>query len=79
MGFSKDGRTLATYYDGVWLWPVPGPLEGTPERLRLWVEWLTGLELDARGGLQELDDPSRQRIRQRLDELGGEPDEARGG
>jgi WD40 repeat protein len=40
---APDGRSLAVAYgDGVWLWPLPQPMEGNPEEVRLWVQQLTG-------------------------------------
>jgi hypothetical protein len=46
---------------------------GDADRLRLWVEVLTGLELDADGVAGPLDGPTWQERRKRLDELGGPP------
>jgi WD40 repeat protein len=71
--FTRDGRTLATTgRDGlVSVWPVPQPLVGSPEQLRLWAQILTGLELDSSGSVQPLRDP--QGCRETLRRLGGPP------
>ena len=48
---SSKGRTFAVAGSGgrVALWNEPEPLEGKVERIRLWVELLSGMELDSRG------------------------------
>ncbi|HVC98584.1 MAG TPA: hypothetical protein VND64_33265, partial [Pirellulales bacterium] len=53
---------------------VPVPLPGDAERIRCWVEVLTGMELDAEGTLRDLDAGAVERRRERLGELGGPPD-----
>jgi eukaryotic-like serine/threonine-protein kinase len=75
VAFSPDGRLLLT---GCWdrtarLWPVPVPVAGAPERVRLWAQVLTGLELDDDGVIHVLDAPTWQERRQRLEDLGGPP------
>ena len=55
--FTPDGKTLGVAYgDGLWLWPVPQPIEGSPEQVKQWVQKLTGLELDAQGTVQAVVD-----------------------
>jgi WD40 repeat protein len=55
------------------LWVVPAALEGTVERIVLWTQVLTGMELDADGVLQVLDASTWQQRAQHLQELGGPP------
>jgi WD40 repeat protein len=55
------------------LWPLPVPIEGDVNRLTLWVQVVTGRELDVAGTLRELDAATWHERRRRLDELGGPP------
>jgi WD40 repeat protein len=73
--FSPDGRHLAVgRQDGIIaLWQRPQPLEGDPQRLRLWIEALTGFELDQDETLRSLSLPEQQFRRDRLEHLGGPP------
>ncbi len=54
-------------------WDVPGPVAGKQERLCLWVQTATGLELDAGGGVRLLDAAAWHERQRRLQELGGPP------
>jgi WD40 repeat protein len=75
VAFSLDGRLMAAG-DGdgrIALWETPGPVEGSPEQVRLAVETLTGLELDARPMPRSLDPEELKERRRQLDELGGPP------
>jgi WD40 repeat protein len=72
--FRPDGKAvLAGTQDRALLWAVPAPLAGDAERIRLWVEVCTGLELDAGGAVVELDAEAWRRRRERLRELGEPP------
>jgi WD40 repeat protein/tRNA A-37 threonylcarbamoyl transferase component Bud32 len=53
---------------------VPSTLAGDAERIRCWVELLTGMELDAEGAIHDLNADALQQRRERLRELGGAPD-----
>jgi WD40 repeat protein len=55
------------------VWRPPAPVAGPVEQIVLWVEVLTGTELDADGGVRVLDAPHWRQRRQRLEELGGPP------
>ncbi len=55
------------------LWEVPAPLQGDAERVVLWAQVLSGMELDEAGDVQVLDGPTWQRRRQRLGEVGDLP------
>jgi WD40 repeat protein len=78
--FSPDGRVAVTL-SGDWdrrqwevrTWAVPTPLDGDVERLQLWVQVLTGMELDPAGTARLLDGPTWRERRRRLAELGGPP------
>jgi WD40 repeat protein len=71
--FTPDGKKLLLAHDRLRLWKVPQPLQGTPERIRLWIEVLTGQELAADGAVVELDAKTWHERRDRLQQLGGPP------
>jgi WD40 repeat protein/serine/threonine protein kinase len=77
VAFHPDGRTVLTggYGRAARLWKAPAPLEGDVERIRAWVQTLTGMELDAGGPLRIrlLDPEAWQQRRRRLSQLGGPP------
>jgi len=52
------------------LWEVPLEVSGETEHLRLWVEVLTGTEMDEQGSVRVLPAPAWQQRRQRLAERG---------
>jgi hypothetical protein len=52
---------------------VPAPAEGDPERIRLWLQVVTGLELDAGQAFRALGAEEWYRRRRRLREVGGPP------
>jgi WD40 repeat protein len=70
LSFSIDGKFRAA--------ETPRPLAGGPERIRCWVEGLTGMRLDAQGMFQDLGPDDLRQRRQRLREVGGPPDGADG-
>jgi hypothetical protein len=74
--FRPDGRAVLTGYHPdplARLWDVPAPLQGTPERIKLWARVLTGMDLDDQGAMHFLDPPAWEQDRRRLAELGGPP------
>jgi WD40 repeat protein/serine/threonine protein kinase len=75
VAFSPDGRLLLTgSFDGTSrLWDVPSPVAGDMERITLWVQVLTGMELDRDGLFQMSDAAAWQQHSHRLQELGGPP------
>jgi WD40 repeat protein len=77
VAFSPAGKTVLTesYDKTARLWRVPRPIEGDPERIVLWAQVITGLELDDYGGTRFLDAATWEQRRQRLQELGGPPEQ----
>jgi WD40 repeat protein len=75
VALSRDGRQMLSYSADRQLSEadVALPLPGEPERIRLWVEVLTGLTLDPQGAVSKLDGAGLDRRRQRLRDLGGLP------
>jgi WD40 repeat protein len=75
VAFSPDGKLLLTgSFDGTSrLWDVPSPVVGDMERISLWVQVLTGMELDRDGLFQMSDAAAWQQHSHRLQELGGPP------
>ena len=73
--FSRDGNRLITgSSDGTArLWQVPPPVPDEPRRIALWVQVITGMELDANGAIRVLDGAAWHRTRANLDNLGGRP------
>ncbi|HEV3261203.1 MAG TPA: protein kinase [Gemmataceae bacterium] len=58
-------------------WDVPARLGGTQEQLLLWVQVLTGMELDDAGVLHVLNAETWQERRGRLQQVGGAPEAGR--
>ena len=72
--FSPDGKSLLITGPGQAHWRhVPLPWRDPAERLRLWLEVNTGLELDAGGAVVDLDAPTWRQRWERLQRLGGPP------
>ena len=57
------------------LWTLPAPVRGDPDLVALWVQVLTGMELDAEGTVQVLPGDVWQQRRRELQERGGPPTE----
>jgi WD40 repeat protein len=76
VAFSPDGRLLLTGgADGkARLWTVATPVTADAERIRLWVEVASGMELDTNEAARVLDTEAWQERRRRLEERGGAPD-----
>jgi WD40 repeat protein/tRNA A-37 threonylcarbamoyl transferase component Bud32 len=71
--FSPDGKSYLAVVGATFRVKVPQGLEGELERLALWAQVRTGLEMDADGTISALDGKQWQERRQRLEELGGPP------
>jgi WD40 repeat protein/tRNA A-37 threonylcarbamoyl transferase component Bud32 len=59
----RDGR--------ITVWPVPRPVDGTVERVKLWVEVITGMERQTEESTRTLTEPEIEKRRRRLQDLGG--------
>jgi WD40 repeat protein len=75
---SPDGRSLLTQAtargdNAAVVWQLPAALPGSPKQVKLWVEVITGLELDATDTVQVLDAKAWQQRRDSLQQLGGPP------
>jgi hypothetical protein len=75
VAFHPSGRLLLTGGEDqrVLLWNVPEPLDGSVERIRLWVETETAMELNAQGTVRQLNPDTLRKRLERLKELGGPP------
>jgi WD40 repeat protein len=75
VAFRPDGRMLAVAGEArTHLWEVGGPVGGTTERVRVWVEEMTGLRLDDQNGVRRLSAEEQRQRRRELDRLGGPPE-----
>jgi WD40 repeat protein len=74
--YTTDGTSVATACADRtarrWRTP-PLPLAGDVQRIRLWVETLTGMELDDAGAVHDLAPEAVEQRRRQLDERGGPP------
>jgi WD40 repeat protein/serine/threonine protein kinase len=75
VAFGRDGRTVVTASSDrtARLWTPPPPVEGEPRRVTLWVQVLTGMELDDEGTVRVLPAAEWQERRRQLEGLGGPP------
>jgi len=64
---------IANFVDASMRLNLPLGVKGDPERIELWAQVLTGLELDEGGFARALDTDTWQQRRKRLAELGGPP------
>jgi WD40 repeat protein len=73
--FSPDGKTFLIWKVGdiPRLWRVPSPVAGEVERIVLWVQVITGMELDDADVVTPLNVPTWEERRRRLENLGGPP------
>jgi WD40 repeat protein/tRNA A-37 threonylcarbamoyl transferase component Bud32 len=55
------------------IWKIPTPVEGDVQRVVLWTQVITGLELNSEGNVQVLDAQTWRQRGQRLEEWGGPP------
>ena len=76
VAFSRDGQTALTGSADktARLWFLPEKVDGSPERLRLWVEVMTGLTMDDQGGMRRLKAEEWKRKQVALNAQGGPPE-----
>jgi eukaryotic-like serine/threonine-protein kinase len=69
VAFSPDGKTVVTGSADktARLWEAPPPVAGEPERIVLWIQVLTGLDLDEYGQIQVLDVQTWEERRRQLE------------
>jgi WD40 repeat protein/serine/threonine protein kinase len=75
VAFSPDGKKIVTACgdNTARLWDLPTPLQGSVDRVLLWTEVSTGMELDDAGVFHVLDGKQWQQRRHLLEALGGAP------
>ena len=75
VNFAPDGRSFVTgsFDETARIWKTPSSIEGSVERIALWIQTSTGLELGANDSLTVLDGPTWQERRQRLEKMDGTP------
>jgi eukaryotic-like serine/threonine-protein kinase len=75
VGYSRDGKTVLTGSDDktarLWQLPTPLPLEAPVERVVLWTQVVTGMELDPNGLTSAMDVQTWQHRCQHLLEMSG--------
>jgi WD40 repeat protein len=73
--FSPDGSKILLFGQGrAQVWQAPRkPLAGESEQIVCWVQVITGMELDATGGITVLNATAWNQRRQYLEKLGGPP------
>jgi WD40 repeat protein len=80
--FSPDGKYVLTLTGGDYgrniarLWKIPTPPSGDAERIGLWVQTLTGMELDSDDAVRALDAAGWQGRLGDLQQRGGAPSES---
>lgn len=77
MAFSPDGKTVLTGSDDqtARLWPVPTPLQAEPQRIVLWLKSLPAWSWTNTAASACSTPPLGNSARQRLQDLGGPPEE----
>src|SRR5262249_10769358 len=75
VAFSPSGTTLLTgsFDRTARSWEMPAAVEGDVSRVVLWIQVLTGTELDQDGLFRDLDAATWRQRRNQLAELGGSP------
>jgi WD40 repeat protein len=74
LAISPDGDRFAVAANKTaQIWRLPRSVEGEPERLALWTQLVTGMEIDEQRAVHVLDASTWQERARRLEELGGPP------
>jgi WD40 repeat protein/tRNA A-37 threonylcarbamoyl transferase component Bud32 len=74
VAFCPDGKSVLTAIGGdVWRWQAPRPRSESIEHLKLWVQVVSGMEMDDAGTIHYLDPATWQDRHRRLQQQGGPP------
>jgi hypothetical protein len=75
VALGADGRTALTGSRDrtARLWVLPAKVEGSVQQIQLWVDVITGLEMDEARGFHILSEDGWERKRRTLQALGGPP------
>jgi WD40 repeat protein/tRNA A-37 threonylcarbamoyl transferase component Bud32 len=75
VAFTPDGKAVWTWSrdNTARLWKMPQPIQGDPQRIILWTQVISGLDLDEHGAVHVLDDETWRARRVALNNLGGPP------
>jgi WD40 repeat protein len=75
VAFRRDGRAVLTASEDYTarLWELPAPLRDQSERIKLWTQLHSGIEMGAQGAMRPLNVETWRARLQRLEQLGGPP------
>jgi WD40 repeat protein/serine/threonine protein kinase len=71
VAFHPDGQSFLTgsSENSVQIWPVPQPMPGSADHLRLWAQVITGMEMDTQGNISVLSAAEWQARPQRMEKV----------
>jgi tetratricopeptide (TPR) repeat protein len=78
VAFCPDGKLLATASGSTaWLWDTPTPVASDADRIVLWTQVITAMELNDSNVIQPLSGPDWEQRREDLEKHGGPPSQFR--